>query len=64
VAEGIETAHQLEVVHDLGLAAGQGYLLGRPSRTLVTEPIDIEGLIARDRERQRDVLGEMEDAVA
>jgi len=57
VAEGIETAHQLEVVRDLGLAAGQGYLLGRPSRTLTTDRVDIEGLIARDRERQRDVLG-------
>jgi diguanylate cyclase (GGDEF)-like protein len=57
VAEGIETAHQLEVVRDLGLAAGQGYLLGRPSRGLATEAVDIDGLIARDRERQREVLG-------
>ena len=57
VAEGIETAHQLEVVRDLGLAAGQGYLLARPSRGLATEAVDIDGLIARDRERQREVLG-------
>jgi EAL domain-containing protein (putative c-di-GMP-specific phosphodiesterase class I) len=57
VAEGIETAHQLEVVRDLGLAAGQGYLLGRPARGLATEAVDIDGLIARDRERQREVLG-------
>jgi diguanylate cyclase (GGDEF)-like protein len=64
VAEGIETAHQLEVVRDLGLAAGQGYLLGRPSRTLVTDPADIDGLIARDRERRREVLGHDIDAVA
>jgi diguanylate cyclase (GGDEF)-like protein len=56
VAEGIETAHQLEVVRDLGLAAGQGYLLARPSRGLATEAVDIDGLIARDRERQREVL--------
>ncbi|MCI0583563.1 MAG: bifunctional diguanylate cyclase/phosphodiesterase [Chloroflexi bacterium] len=57
VAEGIETAHQLEVVRDLGLAAGQGYLLGRLSRSLGIEAVDIDGLIARDRERQREVLG-------
>lgn len=57
VAEGIETAHQLEVVRDLGLAAGQGYLLGRPSRTPTTESVDIAGLIERDRDRQREVLG-------
>jgi len=64
VAEGIETAHQLEVVRDLGLAAGQGYLLGRPSRTLVGDAVDIDDLIARDRERQREVLGHDIEAVA
>jgi diguanylate cyclase (GGDEF)-like protein len=64
VAEGIETAHQLEVVRDLGLAAGQGYLLGRPSRTLVCDAVDIDDLIARDRERQREVLGHDIGAVA
>ncbi|MBI2395308.1 MAG: EAL domain-containing protein [Deltaproteobacteria bacterium] len=31
VAEGIETADQLEVLADLGCDAGQGFLLGRPS---------------------------------
>ncbi len=30
VAEGIDTADQLEVVHALGLKAGQGYLLSPP----------------------------------
>ncbi len=65
VAEGIETAHQLEVVRDLGIAAGQGYLLGRPLTTPSIDPVDIEGLIARDRERQRDVLGAVDvEAVA
>jgi diguanylate cyclase (GGDEF)-like protein len=64
VAEGIETAHQLEVVRDLGLAAGQGYLLGRPSRTLVTEPADIDGLIAIDRERRREVLETIDSTAA
>jgi diguanylate cyclase (GGDEF)-like protein len=64
VAEGIETANQLEVVRDLGLAAGQGYLLGRPSRTLITEHIDIDVLIAIDRERRREVLGTIDSPAA
>jgi diguanylate cyclase (GGDEF)-like protein len=55
VAEGVETAHQLEVVRDLGIKAGQGYLLGRPARTLVTDRLDIDDLLARERERQADV---------
>jgi EAL domain-containing protein (putative c-di-GMP-specific phosphodiesterase class I) len=56
VAEGIETAHQLDVVRDLGFAAGQGYLLGRPTRGIVTEPADIDAMILADRERQREAL--------
>ena len=32
VAEGIETPAQLDVVRSLGIGAGQGYLLGRPTR--------------------------------
>lgn len=31
VAEGIETKNELAAVTALGLAEGQGYLLGRPS---------------------------------
>jgi diguanylate cyclase (GGDEF)-like protein len=57
VAEGIETAHQLEIVRELGLAAGQGYLLGRPSAELSTEPLDIDALIAAEQARRHDVLG-------
>jgi diguanylate cyclase (GGDEF)-like protein len=44
VAEGIETPGQLEVVRSLGIGAGQGYLLGRPTDRPSTEPIDLEGL--------------------
>ena len=62
VAEGIETADQLQAVRDLGLTAGQGYLLGRPIRTLVTEPADIERLIASDLDRRRELLGTIEPA--
>ena len=47
VAEGIETAEQLAVVRDLGISAGQGYLLGRPGKEPVAEPIDLDGLRAR-----------------
>jgi diguanylate cyclase (GGDEF)-like protein len=64
VAEGIETAHQLEVVRDLGLSAGQGYLLGRPSRTIVTDPLDIDVLIAIDHQRRREVLGSVDAPAA
>jgi len=63
VAEGIETTHQLEVVRDLGLAAGQGYLLARPTRTMVTEPADIDDLIAMEHERRREVLAADASAV-
>lgn len=31
IAEGIETAEELALVRDLGVAAGQGYYLGRPA---------------------------------
>ena len=31
IAEGIETAQELALVRDLGVAAGQGYFLGRPA---------------------------------
>jgi EAL domain-containing protein (putative c-di-GMP-specific phosphodiesterase class I) len=64
VAEGIETAHQLEVVRDLGLAAGQGYLLGRPSRTLITDPAQIDELITAERERRREVLETVDSTAA
>ena len=45
VAEGIETAAQLEVVRSLGIGAGQGYLLGRPAESPPTTPINIDELI-------------------
>ncbi len=45
VAEGIETPAQLEVVRSLGIGAGQGYLLGRPSEQPPTTAIDLDGLV-------------------
>ena len=44
VAEGIETPAQLDVVRSLGIGAGQGYLLGRPTDRPSTEPLDLEAL--------------------
>jgi EAL domain-containing protein (putative c-di-GMP-specific phosphodiesterase class I) len=62
VAEGIETGDQLEVVRDLGMTAGQGYLLARASPVPVTEAIDIEALIARDRMPPADAAADEVDA--
>ncbi|HEY8817700.1 MAG TPA: bifunctional diguanylate cyclase/phosphodiesterase [Candidatus Limnocylindrales bacterium] len=44
VAEGIETPAQLDLVRSLGIGAGQGYLLGRPTDRPSVEPLDLEGL--------------------
>ena len=44
VAEGIETPAQLDVVRSLGIGAGQGYLLGRPTDRPSSEPLDLERL--------------------
>jgi len=39
VAEGIETEAELRIARDLGIALGQGYLLGRPAPVPVTEAL-------------------------
>jgi EAL domain-containing protein (putative c-di-GMP-specific phosphodiesterase class I) len=44
IAEGIETPAQLDVVRSLGIGAGQGYLLGRPTDRPSTEPLDLDAL--------------------
>jgi len=44
VAEGIETPAQLDLVRSLGIGAGQGYLLGRPTDRPPTESLDLDGL--------------------
>jgi len=44
IAEGIETPAQLDVVRSLGIAAGQGYLLGRPTDRPSAEPLDLDKL--------------------
>ena len=44
VAEGIETADQLVLVRELGVGAGQGYLLARPAPEISVERIDVDAL--------------------
>jgi len=44
VAEGIETPAQLDLVRSLGIGAGQGYLLGRPTDRPSTEALDLDSL--------------------
>jgi EAL domain-containing protein (putative c-di-GMP-specific phosphodiesterase class I) len=46
IAEGIETVSQLRTVRDLGIAAGQGYLLGRPNPGLSLIAVDLPGIEA------------------
>jgi len=44
IAEGIETPVHLQLVRSLGIAAGQGYLLGRPTDVPTADPIDLDAL--------------------
>ena len=48
IAEGVETAEQLAAIRDLGITAGQGYLLGRPSRERRVDALDIESLLPHE----------------
>jgi EAL domain-containing protein (putative c-di-GMP-specific phosphodiesterase class I) len=47
VAEGVETAEQLEVVMGLGFDAGQGYLLKRPAAAMDAVSLDLPALAQR-----------------
>jgi EAL domain-containing protein (putative c-di-GMP-specific phosphodiesterase class I) len=46
VAEGVETVEQLRMVRELGLGAGQGYLLGRPGTSVQVGRVDLDALEA------------------
>jgi diguanylate cyclase (GGDEF)-like protein len=46
VAEGVETAEQLRVIRRLGISAGQGYLLSRPSESMAGLRIELDELEA------------------
>jgi diguanylate cyclase (GGDEF)-like protein len=45
VAEGVETGEQLAVIRELGITAGQGYLLGRPARERRVEGLNLDALM-------------------
>lgn len=45
VAEGVETPEQLAAICELGFAAGQGYLLGRPAPQRHVEALDMPSLL-------------------
>jgi EAL domain-containing protein (putative c-di-GMP-specific phosphodiesterase class I) len=47
IAEGIETTEQLQIVRDLGIDAGQGYLLGRPGPLQLVGELDMDHLDPR-----------------
>jgi EAL domain-containing protein (putative c-di-GMP-specific phosphodiesterase class I) len=57
VAEGIETANQLEVVRSMNLAAGQGYLLALPAAGLRTDALDLDGLLSAHAARRKALGG-------
>jgi diguanylate cyclase (GGDEF)-like protein len=48
IAEGVETPAQLRTILELGIAAGQGYLLGRPGPQHDLTSIDLEALANRE----------------
>ena len=48
VAEGVETGEQLAVVRELGITAGQGYLLGRPARERRAAALDLDSLMPEE----------------
>lgn len=48
IAEGIETPEQLSVVRDVGITAGQGYLLAMPKAEPSAAAVDLEALEAME----------------
>jgi diguanylate cyclase (GGDEF)-like protein len=44
VAEGVETGAQLQMIRQLGIDAGQGYLLGRPNTVIDAGRVDLDAL--------------------
>ena len=48
IAEGVETSEQLAVIRDLGITAGQGYLLGRPMRERRADRLDLDALMPEE----------------
>ena len=57
IAEGIETVDQLDVIREVGISHGQGYLLAMPAPELQRDTIDIERLVDSHRARRLSLLG-------
>lgn len=64
IAEGVETEEQLHMLRDLGITAGQGYLLGRPSEDLQLEPLGIDAILGRTDRRSTRFGGSPQAAMA
>ena len=43
IVEGVETKEELRILKDMGVPFGQGYLWGRPSRSLPRQPMMVGG---------------------
>ncbi|HTS14335.1 MAG TPA: EAL domain-containing protein, partial [Candidatus Sulfotelmatobacter sp.] len=52
IAEGLETAQQLQVVRAAGIEAAQGYLLGRPAEAVDGDAVDLDALAIGDHVRR------------
>lgn len=50
IAEGIETKEELKALIDLGVDAGQGFFLKKPSNNFLEIPFDVKNLIAKYNE--------------
>src|SRR4029079_14176526 len=48
IAEGVETPEQLRTIRELGITAGQGYLLGRPGPEHALPRVDLEALASSE----------------
>jgi diguanylate cyclase (GGDEF)-like protein len=57
VAEGIETVDQLDVIREVGISHGQGYLLANPAPELQGDTIGIDTLVDSHRARRLSLLG-------
>ncbi len=62
IAEGVETVSQLRTVRELGVTAGQGYLLGRPTPNPQLSHVDLGALQDGSMVLERHVTG-MENAI-
>ena len=61
VAEGVETPEQLSVIRHLGIAAAQGYLLGRPGPVPVHQVVDLDALTCMSTLRPELAFGPVVD---